>query len=204
MSAVGIIPARFAATRFPGKPLAPIAGVPMVQRVWQGACEAKRLRTVIVATDDARVAEACRGFGAEVALTSPEHPTGTDRIAEVAAKLADEIVLNVQGDEPLIAGFVIDAAVEALEAAPEVAMATVVHPMAGSPDDPTSSGIHGPDPAPQGCRAQPGSAGEAVPAASRAMYVSVGQWRSRRRSRSETTARLKAASLPASRRRSSR
>jgi 3-deoxy-manno-octulosonate cytidylyltransferase (CMP-KDO synthetase) len=136
MSAVGIIPARFAATRFPGKPLAPIAGLPMVQRVWQGVREAKRLRTVIVATDDARVADACRGFGAEVALTSPEHPTGTDRTAEVAARLSDEIVLNVQGDEPLIAGFVIDAAVEALESDPDASMATVVHPMSGSPDDP--------------------------------------------------------------------
>jgi 3-deoxy-manno-octulosonate cytidylyltransferase (CMP-KDO synthetase) len=136
MSAVGIIPARFAATRFPGKPLAPIAGLPMVQRVWQGACEAKRLRTVIVATEDARVADACRGFGAEVMLTSPDHPTGTDRIAEVAEQLPDRIVVNVQGDEPLMTGFVIDAAVEALESDAGVSMATVVHPMSGSPDDP--------------------------------------------------------------------
>jgi 3-deoxy-manno-octulosonate cytidylyltransferase (CMP-KDO synthetase) len=136
MSAVGIIPARFGASRFPGKPLAPIAGLPMVQRVWQGAREAKRLRAVIVATDDARIADACRGFGAEVALTSPDHATGTDRIAEVAARLSDEIVVNVQGDEPLMEGFVIDAAVEALEADSEVPMSTVVHPMAGSPDDP--------------------------------------------------------------------
>jgi 3-deoxy-manno-octulosonate cytidylyltransferase (CMP-KDO synthetase) len=136
MSAVGIIPARFAATRFPGKPLAPIAGRPMIERVWRGALEAKRLRAVIVATDDERIAEACRGFGAEVAWTSPDHPTGTDRLAEVAARLDDEIVVNVQGDEPLVAGFVIDAAVEALAADPAVAMSTVAHPMAGSPDDP--------------------------------------------------------------------
>jgi hypothetical protein len=87
MSAVGIIPARFGATRFPGKPLAPIAGRPMIERVWRGALEAKRLRAVIVATDDERIAEACRGFGAEVEWTSPDHPTGTDRLAEVAARL---------------------------------------------------------------------------------------------------------------------
>jgi 3-deoxy-manno-octulosonate cytidylyltransferase (CMP-KDO synthetase) len=129
MTAVGIIPARFAASRFPGKPLVSIAGVSMVQRVFEGARAAKRLRAVIVATDDERIAEACRGFGADVALTSPEHATGTDRIAEVAASLDDEIVVNVQGDEPLIEGFVIDAAVEALEADPDAPMATVVHDM---------------------------------------------------------------------------
>jgi len=131
MSAVGIVPARFAASRFPGKPLAPIAGVPMIERVVAGARAAKRLRDVIVATDDRRIADACRGFGAEAVLTSPAHATGTDRIAEVAAGLDDDVVVNVQGDEPLIEGFVIDAAVEALEAEPDAPMATVVHPMAG-------------------------------------------------------------------------
>ncbi len=128
MTAVGIIPARHAATRFPGKPLAPIAGMSMVERVWRGTREAKRLRTVIVATDDERIAAVCRGFGAEVALTSPDHPTGSDRIAEVAAGLGDDIVVNVQGDEPLIEGFVVDAVVAALEEDPEIPMATVVHP----------------------------------------------------------------------------
>lgn len=137
MTAVGVIPARYAATRFPGKPLTPIAGQPMIRRVWEGARGAKRLRTVVVATDDERVAEACRGFGADVALTSPDHPTGTDRVAEVAAGLDDEIVVNIQGDEPLIEGFVIDAAVEALEAAPDVPMSTVVHAApADALDDP--------------------------------------------------------------------
>ncbi len=82
---------------------------------------------MIVATDDERIAEACRGFGAEVALTSPKHATGTDRVAEVARGLADEIVVNVQGDEPLIEGRVIDRAVEALLADPEAAVATVAH-----------------------------------------------------------------------------
>jgi 3-deoxy-manno-octulosonate cytidylyltransferase (CMP-KDO synthetase) len=127
MTAVGVIPARYESSRFPGKPLARIAGLPMLQHVWEGARRAKSLRTVIVATDDERIAEACRGFGAQVALTGPEHPTGTDRLAEVAERLEDEIVVNVQGDEPLIEGFVIDAVVEALAAAPEVPMATAVH-----------------------------------------------------------------------------
>lgn len=127
MSAVGIIPARHASSRFPGKPLAPIAGLPMLQRVYEGARRAKRLRDVLVATDDARIAEACRSFGATALLTSPDHPTGTDRLAEASRGLADDIVVNVQGDEPLIEGFVIDAVVAALEEAPEAPMATLVH-----------------------------------------------------------------------------
>lgn len=127
MTAVGVIPARYAASRFPGKPLASIAGRPMIQRVWEGARSAKTLRSVVVATDDERVAEVCRGFGAEVALTRADHATGTDRIGEVALGLDDEVVVNVQGDEPLIEGFAIDAAVEALREDPEVGMSTIVH-----------------------------------------------------------------------------
>ncbi len=127
MRAVGVIPARFAAQRFPGKPLAVIAGRPMIQHVWDGARRAKSLDRVVVATDDARIAEACRGFGAEVALTRSDHPSGTDRIAEAAADLACDVVVNVQGDEPLIEGFVIDAAIEALVGDPGAPMATVVH-----------------------------------------------------------------------------
>jgi len=125
--AVGIIPARFGASRFPGKPLVSIAGKPMLQRVFEGACAAKRLCEVLVATDDARIAAACAAFGARAVMTSAAHPTGTDRIAEAAATLDAEIVVNVQGDEPLIEGFVIDAVVDALAAAPECAMATTVH-----------------------------------------------------------------------------
>jgi 3-deoxy-manno-octulosonate cytidylyltransferase (CMP-KDO synthetase) len=137
MTAVGVIPARFASSRFPGKALADIAGLPMIRRVWDGARRAKSLREVWVATDDERIAEACRGFGAEVAMTRPDHPTGTDRIAEVAAGLDAEVVVNIQGDEPTIEGFVIDAAVEALTQAPEVPMATVVHEAAqGAASDP--------------------------------------------------------------------
>jgi 3-deoxy-manno-octulosonate cytidylyltransferase (CMP-KDO synthetase) len=127
MKAVGVIPARYAAERFPGKALAPIRGVPMVRRVWEGACSAKTLRAGLVATDDERVADACHGFGAEVVFTRADHPTGTDRVAEVARDLDDEIVVNIQGDEPLIEGFVVDAAVEALLEDPDVAMSTAIH-----------------------------------------------------------------------------
>jgi len=128
MTAVGVIPARWQASRFPGKPLAPIAGVPMVQRVWEGARGARSLHRVIIATEDVRVADACRGFGAEVAMTRSDHETGTDRLAEVALSLDDEILVNIQGDEPLIEGWVIDAAVEILVKDPALPMSTVVHP----------------------------------------------------------------------------
>ncbi len=127
MTVVGIIPARYQASRFPGKPLTPIAGLSMIQRVWDGARRSKRLRGAIVATDDERIASACRDFGAEVAMTRSDHPTGTDRLAEVAAGLSDEIVVNIQGDEPLIEGWVVDAAVDALLEDPEIPMSTVVH-----------------------------------------------------------------------------
>jgi len=118
MRAVGVIPARYRASRFPGKPLALISGMPMIQRVWLGARSAKSLARVIVATDDARIADACHGFGAEVVLTREDHPSGTDRIAEVAERIDCDVVVNVQGDEPLIEGFAIDAVVTALDEDP--------------------------------------------------------------------------------------
>jgi 3-deoxy-manno-octulosonate cytidylyltransferase (CMP-KDO synthetase) len=137
MTAVGVIPARWAASRFPGKPLVPVADVPMIRRVWEGARSAKRLREVWVATDDERIAEACRAFGAPVALTSPAHPTGTDRVAELARRLDDEVLVNIQGDEPLIEGFVVDAALAALEESPQAPMSTLVHEAdPGARDDP--------------------------------------------------------------------
>jgi len=137
MTAVGVIPARFAASRFPGKPLAPIDGRPMLQHVWEGARSAKSLRAVIVATDDERIADACRGFGAEVALTRSDHETGTDRLSEVALGLPDDIVVNIQGDEPLMEGFVVDAAVEALREDEDVQISTVVHALdADAREDP--------------------------------------------------------------------
>lgn len=127
MSAVGIIPARYRSSRFPGKPIALIAGLPMIQWVWQGARQAKGLREVFIATDDPRIAECCTSFGAEVIMTRDNHPTGTDRLAEAAETLDDDIIVNIQGDEPLIEGFVVDAVVEALREDPENRMATLVH-----------------------------------------------------------------------------
>jgi 3-deoxy-manno-octulosonate cytidylyltransferase (CMP-KDO synthetase) len=137
MRVVALIPARFAASRFPGKPLVPIAGVPLVQRVWEGTRTAKCLERVVIATDDERIAAVCRGFGAEVAMTRADHPTGTDRIAEAAASVDADVIVNVQGDEPLIEGAVIDATVALLERDPSLPMATVVHPAeADAQDDP--------------------------------------------------------------------
>src|SRR5258708_36838728 len=101
--AVGIIPARWSSTRFPGKPLHLIAGKPLLQRVWERCQKAKALDAVIIATDDMRIAKAAFDWGAEVALTSPDHASGTDRIAEVARKGKQfAYIVNIQGDEPLI------------------------------------------------------------------------------------------------------
>jgi 3-deoxy-manno-octulosonate cytidylyltransferase (CMP-KDO synthetase) len=103
MKIAAIIPARFASTRFPGKPLHLLAGKPLVQHVWERCQEADVFSQIIIATDDMRIVEAAFAFGAEVALTSPKHQSGTDRIAEVAKKLPKiGFFLNVQGDEPLV------------------------------------------------------------------------------------------------------
>lgn len=110
---IGIIPARYASTRFPGKPLALIAGKPLIQRVVEQCRLAGRLYDVLVATDDPRIAEAARPF-CRVEMTRSDHPSGTDRIAEVAERCVCDAVLNIQGDEPLIAPEVIDAVAEAL------------------------------------------------------------------------------------------
>ncbi len=114
MTVLAILPARYGSTRFPGKPLTPIAGKPMIQHVWERTRLAKHVDAVAIATDDLRIRDACLAFGAQVEMTSPDHPTGTDRLAEVAARHDHDVIVNVQGDEPLIEGFVIDAAVEAL------------------------------------------------------------------------------------------
>jgi 3-deoxy-manno-octulosonate cytidylyltransferase (CMP-KDO synthetase) len=127
MRAIGVIPARYDSGRFPGKALTQVAGVSLLRRVYEGACAAKSLRGVIVATDDRRIADAAREFGADVVFTRSDHPTGSDRVAEVATHLDDDIIVDIQGDEPLIEGFVIDAAVEALCEDPDAPMATVVH-----------------------------------------------------------------------------
>src|SRR5262245_41216704 len=108
---VAIIPARYASTRLPGKPLIEIAGKPMILRVAERAKQAASINRVIVATDDERVFQAVAKAGVEVVMTAPDHATGTDRLAEVAAKLDAGIIVNVQGDEPLIEPSTIEAAV---------------------------------------------------------------------------------------------
>ena len=114
MNTLGIIPARYASTRFPGKPLHPIAGKPLIQHVVERCKRAKSLSDVIVATDDPRIGDVARQF-CRVEMTRSDHPTGSDRIAEVAARFACDAVVNIQGDEPLIDPGAIDALACALE-----------------------------------------------------------------------------------------
>jgi 3-deoxy-manno-octulosonate cytidylyltransferase (CMP-KDO synthetase) len=114
MKILGVIPARYASTRFPGKPLALIAGRPLIERVVAQCRKARSLSEVIVATDDARIADAARKF-CRVEMTREDHPSGSDRIAEVAARCECDAVVNVQGDEPLIDPAVIDAVAGALD-----------------------------------------------------------------------------------------
>ncbi len=126
-----VIPARFASTRLPGKPLQVIAGKPMIQHVWEQACRSAA-QQVVVATDDARIVSACEAFGARVVLTRAEHNSGTDRLAEVATQLglaSDAIVVNVQGDEPLIPPAIIDQVAANLAAHPEAGIATLAEPI---------------------------------------------------------------------------
>jgi len=132
MTAAVVIPARWASARLPGKPLVPLLGRPMIEWVYAAAARCDRVSRVVVATDDARIGEACTAFGAEVAFTRPDHPTGTDRVAEVAAGLAADVVVNVQGDEPLLEPHLVDMLLDALESDPEARMATLVAP--GEPD----------------------------------------------------------------------
>ena len=113
MKILGIIPARFASTRFPGKPLALIAGKPLLQHVVERCQRAKSLAEVIVATDDTRIWEVAQNF-CRVEMTRPDHPSGSDRIAEVAERISCDAVVNIQGDEPLIDPNVIDAVANAL------------------------------------------------------------------------------------------
>ncbi|MGZ5003544.1 MAG: 3-deoxy-manno-octulosonate cytidylyltransferase [Chthoniobacterales bacterium] len=131
VKAVGLIPARWASTRFPGKPLYPIAGKPLLQHVWERCRRAKSLTSVIVATDDMRIAEAAFDWGAEVALTSAKHHSGTDRAAEVSAHAKEFThVINIQGDEPLVEPQLINRLVREFERDPELEMVTAAHPFA--------------------------------------------------------------------------
>jgi 3-deoxy-manno-octulosonate cytidylyltransferase (CMP-KDO synthetase) len=126
---VGVIPARYASSRFPGKALAELGGKPMVQHVVERAARATLLDEVLVATDDARIAEAVGRFGGKACMTSPTHPSGTDRIAEVVRGLPCDLVVNIQGDEPLIEPAVIDQAVGPLAGDSSINMGTLARPM---------------------------------------------------------------------------
>jgi len=127
---LGAIPARWASSRFPGKPLHLIAGKPLVQHVWERCQECTRLNDVVVATDDERIAIAAEKFGARVTMTAADHPSGTDRIAEVARQFPDHgVIVNIQGDEPLIRPALIDQLAEALVNDPKTDMVTAANPL---------------------------------------------------------------------------
>lgn len=132
---VGLLPARWGSSRFPGKPLHPIAGKPLVQHVWERCRQCSRLDELAIATDDDRIRKAAENFGARVIMTSPAHPTGTDRIAEALRSLPQAThILNIQGDEPLIEPSLIDELAAAMAADPSLDMATAANPL--DPSDP--------------------------------------------------------------------
>jgi len=131
MSFTVVIPARYGSTRLPGKPLLDIAGKPMVQRVWEQASRSAA-SSLVIATDDTRIREVAEGFGAQVCMTSAQHPSGTDRLQQVAREMAwddEQIVVNVQGDEPLIPPAVIDQVAANLATRPQAGMATLCEPL---------------------------------------------------------------------------
>jgi len=127
--AAGIIPARWDSTRFPGKPMHLIANKPLLRHVWERCQRAKKLDAVIIATDDMRIARAAFDWGAEVAMTSPLHQSGTDRIAEVARKTKQfDFIINIQGDEPLLDPALIDRIVKELRSNRKIDIVTAAHP----------------------------------------------------------------------------
>jgi len=134
LAAVAIIPARYASTRFPAKPLARATGKYLIQHVYERVVEARTIDRAIVATDDERIAAAVRSFGGDAVMTRPDHPTGTDRIAEVAAGLSADLVVNVQGDEPEIEPASIDLLVWLMDSRPEASMATLACPFPADAD----------------------------------------------------------------------
>jgi len=126
MKAIGIIPARYGSTRFPGKVLAEIESKPMIQHVWERAKQCRELNEVLIACDHDKVLKKAKEFGAKVVMTSPDHASGSDRIAEAVKDLAFDIVVNIQGDEPFMASSIIDKLVAALKKDPSCMMATVI------------------------------------------------------------------------------
>jgi 3-deoxy-manno-octulosonate cytidylyltransferase (CMP-KDO synthetase) len=138
---VGILPARWGSTRFPGKPLHLIAGKPLIQHVWEQCRKCHRLDELFIATDDERILAAAASFGAQAVMTSPDHPTGTDRLAEAVRALPQAaIILNIQGDEPLIDPALIDELAGAMVADPTLDMATAANPL-----DPADPAVHDPN-----------------------------------------------------------
>lgn len=132
---VAVLPCRWGSTRFPGKALHPIAGRPLIQHVWERCLRARKLAGVIIATDDIRIAEVAFDFGAEVAMTSVRHKSGTDRVAEVAKNLRGvSHVINVQGDEPMISPKLIDQLASALLAEPKIGLITAASRFAKGDD----------------------------------------------------------------------
>ena len=130
MDILCVIPARYSSTRLPGKPLAMIAGKPMIQHVYERASRAQRPKKVLVATDHPLVYEAVEGFGGRAIMTSPHHPTGTDRLAEVAEKFPEvDLIINVQGDEPLIPPEIIDDLAQTFDQNQDLQMATLMTEM---------------------------------------------------------------------------
>jgi 3-deoxy-manno-octulosonate cytidylyltransferase (CMP-KDO synthetase) len=134
MKIAGIIPARYGSTRLEGKPLKDICGKPMIQYVYQAARQAQLLERVIVATDDERIVQAVHAFGGEAQMTAASHSTGTDRIAEVAQNIDADILVNIQGDEPLLDARMIDEAIRPLLDDPTLKAATLCRPITSEED----------------------------------------------------------------------
>ena len=134
MTVIGVIPARWGSTRFEGKVLATIAGKPMIQHVFERVKMCRSVDQILIACDDARVLKAAMGFGAQAIMTSAHHASGTDRIAEAVQKIKADIVVNIQGDEPLIDPKVIDDLVKALQSDSSCSMATVIKPIENKED----------------------------------------------------------------------
>ncbi len=127
MKSIIVIPARYGASRFPGKSLARILGRPMIQWVWEAASRSRLTEQVVIATDDDRIAEAATKFGADVVMTKKSHRSGTDRIAEVAGKISAHLYVNVQGDEPLLSAAAVDDLIRGMMESPRIPVGTLAH-----------------------------------------------------------------------------
>jgi 3-deoxy-manno-octulosonate cytidylyltransferase (CMP-KDO synthetase) len=131
MKVICVIPARYGSKRFPGKPLASETGQPLIRHVYEAAARARKVDAVLVATDDPRIRAAVEGFGGRVVMTRPEHPCGTNRVAEAAQAFPEaEIVINLQGDEPELDAAILDRLVDAMQADRSIEAATVAGPLA--------------------------------------------------------------------------